>query len=247
MRRSVDTRKEINPALEAAVPITEHVAGLPQLSCGWVQREYAMEGRLLKLMVPHHPDALLDDPDVRAANADDDYMPYWAYLWPAAIHMASAVLRSEWPAGTRVLELGCGVGLVGVAALAAGCHVSLTDYDAVAVEVARHNADRNGFSNFLAFPLDWRSPPTITYRVVLGCDVTYEQRNHAPILDLLEQVLEPEGVCWLADGGRSVSVDFWNLARQRGFDVVIRDITGVEIERPGIHYQLFELRRGSDS
>ena len=247
MTRSVDTRKEINPALEAAVPMTEQVAGLPRLSCGWVLREYAMEGHLLKLMVPHQPDALLDDPAVRAANADDDYMPYWAYLWPAAIHMASAVLRSEWPAGTRALELGCGVGLVGVAALAAGCHVTLTDYDAMAVAVAKHNAERNGFADFLAFPLDWRSAPAITYGVVLGCDVTYEQRNHAPILDLLKQVLEPDGVCWLADGGRSVSMDFWRLARDRGFDVVIRDITGVVIERPGIHYQLFELRRGSKS
>ena len=154
----MDTRKEINPALESGATALSQLPGLPALSCGWVLRCYSLEGSELKLMVPHQPDALLDDPAVRAANVDDDYMPYWAYLWPAAILMGQSILNSGWPAGTRVLEVGCGVGFVGLSALAAGCHVSLTDYDAVAVEVARHNADLNGFTNYRAFPLDWRTP-----------------------------------------------------------------------------------------
>jgi 2-polyprenyl-3-methyl-5-hydroxy-6-metoxy-1,4-benzoquinol methylase len=239
----LDTRKEINPALEPATKVLAELPGLPNLSCGWILRTYQVADRELKVMVPYRPDALLDDPAVRAANAEDDYMPYWAYLWPAALIMAKAVLQSGWPAGTRVLELGCGVGLVGLSALAAGCRVSLTDYDVMAVEIARHNADLNGFSDFLAFPLDWRSPPPERYSVVMGCDVTYEQRNHSPILDLLEKVLEPDGVCWLADGGRAVSTGFWTLCNDRGFDVITRNAMGEEIERPGIHYQLFELRK----
>ncbi len=240
---SVDTRKEINPALEPAATVLAQLPGLPSLSCGWILRNYFLEGRELKLMVPHQPDALLDDPAVRAANAQDDYMPYWAYLWPAALIMAKAVLKSGWPAGTQVLEVGCGVGLVGLSALAAGCRVSLTDYDVMAVEIARQNAELNGFSDFRAFPLDWRSPPPERYPVIIGCDVTYEQRNHASILGLLEKVLEPDGVCWLADGGRAVSTDFWTLSKDRNFEITTRNAVGEEIERPGIHYQLFELRK----
>jgi predicted nicotinamide N-methyase len=237
-----DTRKEINPASETVEEPVTHVPGFPHLSCGWILRIYSIDERSLQLMVPHHPDALLDDPAVLAANATDDYMPYWAYLWPAAIHMARSVLKSQWAEGTRVLELGCGVGLVGISALAAGCQVTLTDYDVMSVAVAKRNAELNGFTDFQACTLDWRSPPPDRYPVIFGCDITYEQRNHAPILDLVQQLLEPEGVCWLADGGRAVSADFWNLARSRNFEVTIRNEDGERIESPGIHYQLFELR-----
>lgn len=245
----VDTRKEINPALEHAGDnhrlSADDLIGFPPLACGWVLREYAIENRTLKLVLPHQPDMLLDDPSVRAASVEDDYMPYWAYLWPAALEMSRAVLRANWSARTRVLELGCGLGLAGIAAMAAGCDVTLTDYDAMSVHVASRNAELNGFRNFRSHTLDWRLPPAEQFTVILGCDVTYEQRNHAPILALLQSCLEPGGVCWLADGGRNVSTDFWNLAQRSGFTVHIRDVNGDLIEAPGLHYQLFELRRAS--
>ncbi len=238
-----DRRKEINPAAETTALGVLHPAGFPKLPGGWIQREYNIGGRPLKLMVPFQPDALLDDPTVLAANAIDDYMPYWAYLWPAAIKMSTSVLLSDWPSQTRVLELGSGLGLVGIAALAAGYQVTLTDYDLMAVDVARRNAELNGFSRVDAIPLDWRNANTITYPVILGCDVTYEQRNHAPILDLLDRTLEADGVCWLADGGRAASTEFWNLAKQRRFRISVFGVDGNLISAPRLEYQLFELRR----
>jgi predicted nicotinamide N-methyase len=238
-----DTRREINPANEAATALACDTSQLPPLPCGWTVREYSFEARTLKLTIPDRPDALLEDPEVLAANDRDDYMPYWAYLWPAAIYMSKAVMDADWPVGTRVLELGCGVGLVGVAARAKGCQVTMTDYDAKSVIVAKHNARLNGFDDVDVFELDWRTPPQATYPVILGCDLLYEQRNLLPILDLMETMLEPGGVCWLADGGRSVAHQFWYLARERGYAVSMRDSEGREIMTPGFHYQLFELRR----
>ena len=243
MNNADDTQHEINPAHDGLAGMKVEFADLPQLPCGWIVREYAFGHRVLKLTVPDRPDALLEDREVLAANERDDYMPYWAYLWPAAIHMSKAVRQSNWPTGTRVLELGCGVGLVGVAALACGYHVTMTDYDAKSVEVARHNALINNFQNFEAAQLDWRTPPSATYPVILGCDLLYEQRNHGPILDLLEKMLKPGGICWLADGGRSVAHQFWYLARERGYAVTMRDHEGNEINQPGLRYQLFELHR----
>ena len=238
-----DTRREINPATDGLTSFACDASHLPTLACGWTVREYNLGDRTLKLTVPDRPDALLEDPDVLAANNRDDYMPYWAYLWPAAIHMSQAVLLADWPEGTRVLELGSGVGLVGVAACAKGCRVTMTDYEAKSVLVARHNARLNGFDDVEAFELDWRSPPKMTFPVILGCDLLYEQRHFAPILDLLEVMLEPKGICWLADGGRNVAHQFWYLARERGYDVTMRDSEGREIKTPGLHYQLFQLTR----
>ncbi len=240
---AADTRREINPANEEATSLACDTSHLPPLPCGWTVREYAFGDHKLKLTIPDRPDALLEDPEVLAANDRDDYMPYWAYLWPAAIHMSKAVLKADWAEGTRVLELGCGVGLVGVAARAKGCRVTMTDYDAKSVVVAQHNARLNGFDDVEACELDWRTPPSTTYPVILGCDLLYEQRNLLPILELLEVMLEPGGICWLADGGRNVAHQFWYLARERGYMVTMRDTEGREIMTPGFHYQLFELRR----
>ncbi len=39
---------------------------------------------------------MLDDPGVLAWNRRDDYMPYWAYLWPGAYLLAEAVAAEEW-------------------------------------------------------------------------------------------------------------------------------------------------------
>ena len=59
-----------------------------------------------RITVPARPDALLDDPDVLAANRRDDYMPYWGYLWQAGGPMTAAVLAAEWPSGGTALEIG---------------------------------------------------------------------------------------------------------------------------------------------
>ena len=238
-----DMLREINPAIDGAAGPAVHFDDLPRLPGGWIVREYSFGNRVLKLTVPDRPDALLDERTVVAANRRDDYVPLWAYLWPAAIPMAKAVLKADWPKGTRVLELGCGVGLVGIAALAKGCRVALTDYDARSVAAARHNARLNGFENFEAFALDWRQPSATTYPVILGCDLLYEQRHLRPILELLDVMLEPGGTCWLTDGGRKVAHQLWYLARERGYAVSMRDPEGREIKTPGLNYQLFELRR----
>ena len=59
----------------------------------------------LSLLRPREPEALLDE----EAFADDEFMPYWAELWPAGLALAGAL-----PAtldGRRVVELGCGLGV----------------------------------------------------------------------------------------------------------------------------------------
>jgi predicted nicotinamide N-methyase len=220
------------------------IPGLPDIPFGWTEAEFLVRDHSFRLWVPFRPDSLLDSPEVLSANMKDDYMPYWAYLWPAALQIADSILRSHWPRGTRVLELGCGLGLVGIAALAAGYRVSMTDYDANAITTAKMNAALNGFPDAQAFVMDWRSPPESSYPVIIGCDVTYESRNHAPILDLMDRMLDPHGFCWIADGGRNAAPEFVELARNRGFLVSIRDHAGEETSQAGLNYVLLEIRKG---
>ena len=54
-------------------------------------------GRPISVVRPADPDRLLDDPLVRQWNQRDDYMPYWAYLWPGALFLAEVVASEPWP------------------------------------------------------------------------------------------------------------------------------------------------------
>ncbi len=117
--------------------------------------------------------------------------------------LAKAILREPWPAGLEALEVGCGLGLPGIAALAMGLRVTFSDYDATALRFAADNARLNGFDNFELLQLDWRAPPAgLRKPVVLASDLIYELRNVAPLVGLIKHVLLPGGVCLLTDQDR---------------------------------------------
>ncbi len=152
---------------------------------------------------PGESDKLLDHPSVRAAFAADEYMPYWADLWPAARMLAKEIVRHPWTPGLEALEVGCGLGLPGIAALARGLRVLFSDYDATALRFAAENARANGYENFRLLQMDWRSPPAdLRVPVVLASDLIYELRNVAPLVALIKQVLLPDGFCLLTDQDR---------------------------------------------
>jgi predicted nicotinamide N-methyase len=117
--------------------------------------------------------------------------------------LAKAILREPWPPGLEALEVGCGLGLPGIAALSRGLHVTFSDYDATALRFAADNARANGFDDFQLLQMDWRCPPEgLRKPVVLASDLIYEIRNVAPLVTLLKQVLQPGGVCLLTDQDR---------------------------------------------
>jgi predicted nicotinamide N-methyase len=182
-----------------------------------VQEEVYLEGRTFLIQRPAEPDRLLDHPSVQAAFAYDEYMPYWADLWPAARMLAKAVLRENWPPGLATLELGCGLGLPGVAALSQGWHVTFSDYDSTALEFAATNARLNGFTDFELLALDWRQPPARTFPLILASDLMYEERNVAPVVNFLKKVLGGEGVCLLTDQDRKPAPLLRQTLRENGF------------------------------
>ncbi len=152
---------------------------------------------------PSDSDRLLEHPTVRSAYDADEYMPYWADLWPAARMLAKAIVRETWVPGTEALEIGCGLGLPGVAALSKGLRVVFSDYDATALHFAADNARRNGYTNFETLQLDWRYPPADrTFPIIFAADLIYELRNVAPIVALIKHLLRPDGECLLTDQDR---------------------------------------------
>jgi predicted nicotinamide N-methyase len=172
-----------------------------------VEDAVIVEGRTFVITRPGESDRMLDHPAVRSAFAVDEYMPYWADLWPAARMLAKAVVREPWPttptAKLQALEVGCGLGLPGIAALSVGLRVTFSDCDATALRFAADNARANGLEDFDLLQMDWRYPPADRqYPVILGSDLIYEMRNVTPLVALIRQVLRPGGTCLLTDQDR---------------------------------------------
>jgi predicted nicotinamide N-methyase len=187
-----------NPAGRVPMPET------PQEALGPMTREHVIvEDRTFVIVRPGDSDRLLDHPAVRSAFAADEYLPYWADLWPAARMLAKALVREPWPPRLHALEVGCGLGLPGIAALSVGLRVTFSDCDATALRFASDNAQLNGFDDFDTLQMDWRHPPTDrAFPLILASDLIYEIRNVAPLVALIKQMLQPDGVCLLTDQDR---------------------------------------------
>ncbi|HEV3256717.1 MAG TPA: methyltransferase [Gemmataceae bacterium] len=168
-----------------------------------VREQVIVEGHSFVIARPGESERLLEHPAVCSAFAADEYLPYWADLWPAARMLAKAILREPWPAGLEALEVGCGLGLPGIAALSTGLRVTFSDYDATALRFAADNARANGFHEFRLLQMDWRSPPEdLRAPVVLASDLLYELRNVEPLVALIKRILAPGGLCLLTDQDR---------------------------------------------
>ena len=164
-------------------------------------------GRSIRLVRPGDPDRLLDDPAVLAWNQAEDYMPYWAYLWPGAFLLGDAVAAGGWPERTPTLELGCGLGLPGLVAVALGLAVEFTDQDPTPLRFVRRSAASNGFDPALysVALLDWRHPTPGRFELILGSDITYERRLIPLVASVIAAKLAPDGVALITDPDRSAS------------------------------------------
>jgi predicted nicotinamide N-methyase len=176
-----------------------------------------IEGQTFLIDHPAEADRLVNLPAVHEAFAKDEYMPYWADLWPASRMLAKAILREPWTPGTEVLEVGCGLGLPGIVGLLMGLKVTFSDYDACALRFAAENARLNGCADFRTLQLDWRWPPDdLRVPVILAADLVYEVRNVAPIVAFINRVLLPGGLCLMTDQDRVPSHSLKKIMQNEG-------------------------------
>lgn len=207
---------------------------------GWSEREFVLCDRALQILLPADPDEFLERLE-EESEVQPGLDPYWAELWPTSLTMAQLIGATEWPDDTNTLELGCGIGIVGLAAMLAGMNVTFTDCVALAVETAMENAHRNGLSGAKGFRLDWHDPPKRQVSVLLASDVLYDRDLHQPLLNTINVLLADQGVCWLGDPGRSAAASFLKLEAICEFDVELLDASGSTV--PDLHTGEFRVIR----
>jgi predicted nicotinamide N-methyase len=170
-----------------------------------VEDTVAVGGLQLRILRPRQADALLSE----EAFEHEEFLPYWAELWPSGLALARIVRRRDLE-GLHVLELGCGLGLPSIVAALGGAEVLATDWSPEALEVAAANAERNGADVETAL-VSWSGPERLLrsapWDLVLGADLLYERRNVEQLLSLLPRL---GGEVLLAEPGRPPAARFFD-------------------------------------
>ena len=178
-----------------------------------VTRKLRVAERDVELLSPANADDLISEDDY----VEDERLPYWADLWPSAQILANevAIMRLS---GLRVLELGCGLGVVALGAVMAGADVTATDYYDDAILFASLNvATATGtvidtrMVNWVAMPEDLGK-----FDVVLASDVLYEHRYASMVAEAIAKTLRRGGEAIVADPGRIALAEFLEECSDRG-------------------------------
>ena len=237
-RKTTDRKKrgtEKTAQIEAPMPFDDSQFTISQ---------QVIAGRKIRLLLLTRPESILNE--VGALSPEDVRQtdPYWGTLWPSAVSTAKLVLSQSWPAQQPALEIGCGTGLVGVAGLLAGLNVTFSDLVPEAVELAQHNAALNGFDDAPGMRIDWRSPPVRQFELILASDVLYSTELHEPLIEVLDRMLAPGGVCWIGDPGRATVREFLHRLPEQRFSVTLKTLLNEPCLIPSINeFQLLVVSR----
>ena len=176
-------------------------------------RSLRVAERDVALLSPANADDLISEDDY----VRDERLPYWADLWPSAQILGNevAIMRFR---GQRVLELGCGLGVVAIGAVLAGAEVTATDYYDDALLFAQLNVAETTGKAIATRMVDWVSMPEDLgkFDVVLASDVLYEHRYASMVAEAIATTLVRGGEAIVADPGRIALEEFLEECSDRG-------------------------------
>jgi ETFB lysine methyltransferase len=198
-------------------------------------------GRTYDLLRPKNIDDLISEEDFNL----DERIPYWADCWPSSRVLAERLLREQGQ-GRQLLELGCGIGLVTLAAAQVGFDVLATDYYADALEFTSANASRHALGQVDTRLVDWRKLPSDLghFDVVAASDVLYERQQPALVAGVLARTLSAGGIGLLTDPGRRFAESFIEECARQDLKAELTGSVPAEDAKAQLTVSIFEIRRG---
>lgn len=207
----------------------------------WHWQSAQVAGAAIALAVPSDPDQVLLHSCQRQPVDDAELVdPFWAQVWSATSGLDRFLdqhpcFQQRRLLAPRVLELGCGTGLAGIAALLRGAAVTFTDGVSDPLLLVRITLGRlrsvppeRSQVRRLRFGIDRLDEPP--FPLILGSDITYQRAHWPRLLQTLQTHLGAGGEVLLSDPYRSVTNEFVPLAEREGWRVEVHAVTS---EPPG--------------
>ncbi len=157
----------------------------------------------------------------RLLHDDSVVPPYWALVWGGAEALAEHLVTRVPCGGRRVLDVGCGLGLVALAVAARGAVVTAIDRELPAIEFLQASAALNRLQ-IETLVGDVTTPLGRQFDMVLAADLLYERAEFERLADALADLLAPHGRLWVADPQRVDTAGFYAALDRRG--LAIREV-----------------------
>ncbi|MGQ9745970.1 MAG: class I SAM-dependent methyltransferase [Dissulfurimicrobium sp.] len=178
-----------------------------------------VKGRQFRFLCLSDIEPLIKGKDIFANISD---FPFWVKIWESSIVLADFMARMPADPGQRILELGAGLGVVGIAAAGFGHRVTITDYDDEILDFSRVSAAVNRCEGVLQQRLDWLEPGELgRFDVIIGSEVLFNSRFFGPLLNVLERYLAPNGVVYLAHDVRRKSLSGFLKLCASSYDIAV--------------------------
>jgi predicted nicotinamide N-methyase len=164
--------------------------------------------------------------------------PFWAAVWPGAALLCRLILdEPERVRGRRLFDVGCGSGVVAIAASLAGVQLATAnDLHPAALDAARLNAEANGVTlgtdvGDATRKVDAFGPED----VLVLCEMFYERRAAALLRDFAARAHARGATVLVADGERTfLPHDELTLLRSCSMPVSL-ELEGVAQRRVGVY------------
>lgn len=187
------------------------------LAFPWHWEDTLIAGRIRPLAAASDPDGMLLEACRRQDEGEQGVIdPFWATTWRAASGLDRYLDRVDIN-GQRVLEVGCGTGHAGIAAILRGAQVTMTDGVDDPLHLVRLSLSRLGLKADVRvlrlgedkiLASDSKTGVTQKFPYILGSDVTYLRELWPALLVTADEHLSDDGQLLLSDPQRLIGNEF---------------------------------------
>ncbi len=168
--------------------------------------EVIIKGQRFRFLVPQSIDKFIDP-----VNPLQNF-PLWSKIWQASLILADYMAHLTVESNKKFLEIGCGLGLVGIVAARMGHDLTMSEYDPHALNFAHANAQINNCSELKIIRLNWHRPKLgEIFDSILGSEVLYREQDFPALLKLFQNYLQPEGEVILVEEMRKTDLKFYKI------------------------------------
>ncbi|MCE5335714.1 MAG: protein N-lysine methyltransferase family protein [Desulfobacteraceae bacterium] len=167
-------------------------------------------------------------------------LPYWAKIWESDFLLALFIGNQPVVPWRRMLEIGAGMGIVGLYGSLCGHNVTIADTDDEALMFARANVLLNDSkAEVRRLRLDTAEIGE-RYEVIFGSEVIYDRATYPLLVSFLRRALAPNGTIFLSKGTSLHAPRFFEeLTKYFKFK---RSVRKVRSEGEAVEVSLYAIR-----
>ncbi len=162
-----------------------------------------------------------EDPDgvAEALGISEAVWPLFGVVWSSSIALAAVMVDID-IAETRILEVGCGLGLASLVLALRGADITATDRHPAVQTFLDRNARLNDTASIPFARTDWtdeQGDDLGRFDLIIGSDVLHDRDQAVPLARFIDDHCEAHCEVLLVDPGRGQANAFGREMEERGF------------------------------